>query len=150
MNLAQPRNEKVLASLTRRGPGKPEVARHDAVPNAYLNCGCHPDIVERLWDRLGASLPEDCRLLIFGTPALVHPGSGLILAVGIGTQYGLRAPALTLEAVTQAGSRISIKFSDVSTMNIRSDYGDDWVFGCWLPIELSWCKAAYDSGTSAT
>ena len=145
MRLAQPSNEKVLASLSRRGAGASEISRPDAVPNAYLNCGCHPDIVERLWDQLGQSLPQDCRFLIFNTPALAHPDNGLILAVGIGTQYGLRTHGMSAEEAQHAGSRTLSTFNDSGAMNIRQDYGADWVFGCWLPIEALWCRAVYDA-----
>lgn len=105
-------------------------------------------ISSRLWDQLGASLPEDCRYLIYGTPALAHP-SGLILAVGIGTQYGLCVPSLSSEAAKESGANKSITWSGGGTMDIRHDYGEDWVFYAWLRIELLWCRAVHDLCQSA-
>ena len=142
MLLAHARNRQVLASLARRGPGKPEYAAHDAVPNAYLSCGCHPDIVARLWDELGAALPTDCRCLVHGTPALAEPRTGLILAVGMGTQYGLRIPALTPEEA--AGLRTLASFADTASMDIHQLYGDDWVFGDWSAREPAWCRSVFE------
>jgi len=31
-------------------------------PDPYMNAGSHPECVERVWDDIGATLPEDCRL----------------------------------------------------------------------------------------
>ncbi|MFO1435053.1 MAG: hypothetical protein U1F34_01270 [Gammaproteobacteria bacterium] len=60
----------------------------DAIANAYYGAGCHPEIVERLWEQLNGALPTDCRSHLRCTPALVHPG-GVILALGMGTAYGM-------------------------------------------------------------
>ena len=145
MRLSQPPNDKVLACLSRRSPDAPALQKHDAVANAYLRCGCHPDVVERLWDELGASLAQDCRCLIHDTPALAHPASGLILAVGIGTRYGLRIPAACIAAAQAAGAPTLNTWSGGGRMDICQDYGEDWVFGSWLATELTWCRAVYES-----
>jgi hypothetical protein len=146
MQLAQPANTLVLESLARSGAGKPEIEGHDAVPaaDAYLRCGCHPDVVERVWDQLGAALPQDCRRLVHGTPALVHP-NGLILAVGMGTQYGLRILLSDRDAASQAGAKTTTVWSGGGGMDIRATYGADWVFGAWLAAEPAWCRAVFDS-----
>ena len=144
MPLDQPANARVLAALARLGPGKPEVMRHDAVPDAYLRCGCHPDIVERLWDQLGPALPQDCRLLIYGTPALAH-ASGLILALGMGTRYALRIPPSCIQAAKDAGADTINTWSGGGRMDIQVDYGEDWIFGSWLALESTWCRAVYEA-----
>ena len=142
MQLEQPANALVLASLKRRGAGKPEMARHDGSPRAYLHSGCHPDMVERLWDGIGKALPADCRYLLYGTPCLAHPG-GLILAVGIGTQYGLRIPVASLPAAKDLGAKTLTTWAGGKQMDIQADYGGDWIFGAWLAQELAWCQAVY-------
>ena len=145
MRLTQPPNDKILASLSRRSPDAPSLQKHDAVANAYLRCSCHPDVVERLWDGLGAGLTEDCRFLIYDTPTLAHPASGLILAVGIGTRYGLRVPTACIAAAQAAGAPTLNTWSGGGRMDICQDYGEDWVFGSWLAAELTWCRAVYDA-----
>lgn len=46
--------------------------------------GVHPDIIEWLWE-LDAALPRSCRWLVWGHPSLVHPTTGVIFAVAIGS-----------------------------------------------------------------
>lgn len=144
MNIAQPQNTQVLNYLSRGGRDVPVLAQWNSLPNPYYQCGCHPEVVERLWDKMGRALPTDCRCLVLGTPALAHPKSGVILAIGIGTQYGLRLPgALSADAV-QAGVKTHTTWSGGGEMDTRRDLGADWVFGGWLAQELIWCKSAYD------
>lgn len=150
MNILRPANARVLAALMRQGAGKPQVARHDSVPaaQAYLGHGCHPDVVERLWDQLGAALPGDCRHLVYGTPALLHP-DGLILARGIGMAYGLRILASASQAAADAGAKTVTSWSGGGGMDIRADYGADWIFGAWSVLEQDWCKAVYAAADAA-
>ena len=80
MNVAQAPNEQVLRYLKRANRDAPDIAAHDSIPNPYYQCGCHPDIVERVWDQIGAAMPAECRCLVTGMPALVHPAAGRIEA----------------------------------------------------------------------
>ena len=86
----RPENAGVLRYL---GPGRglehlPVGEPADGADRLHL--GTHPLVVARLWDVLNAELPTDGRCVIYGSPALVEPQSGVVLAVGIGTQYALR------------------------------------------------------------
>jgi hypothetical protein len=144
MILTQPINAKILAYLTcRMRPGAAECAAHDAIPNPYYGAGCHPEIVERLWDQIGAALPKECRFLVYGTPALVHPECGTILGLGIGTAYGLYLPGDLGEEAAKVGCRTTTVWSGGSTMDIQSTLGGDWFFGAWKTQEPSWCCRAY-------
>jgi hypothetical protein len=154
MEITQPENIKVLSHLkvdeklnymARKRPDAPAFALWSSVPDAYRECGCHPEIVERLWDQIGAALPGDCRGLVYGNPALTHPESGVILAVGLGTWYGLRLPGSLLAEAIKAGAKTQTKWSDGNSMDIQLDFGEDWVFGAWLPNELTWCKSVYET-----
>lgn len=150
MQIAQPANTQVLAALSRNAGGKPDVARHDAMPatQAYMGSGCHPDVVQRLWEQLGAALPQDCRYLVYGTPALVHP-DGLILAVGMGTSYGLRILPSLSTAAADAGAKTIMTWSGGGGMDICDAYGPDWIFGSWSALEPDWCKAVYAAADTA-
>jgi hypothetical protein len=134
-----------LDYLRARNPGAAPSALPESVPNPYHRCGCHPEVVERLWDQIGKSLPADCRRIVYGTPALVHPASGMLLGIGIGTQYGLHLPGgLAAEAIA-GGAKATTRWSGGKTMDIQAELGDAWVFGAWLAAELEWCGKAYGS-----
>jgi hypothetical protein len=105
--------------------------------------GAHPDIVEHLWERLNPSLPGDSRFLVADTAALVDPGSGLILAVALGTQYALRLTGEGLMAASQAGHETSHEFATVGrTLDLASTFGPGWVFGRYDPREDGWLREA--------
>ena len=137
-------NDAVLKYLALGKRNTALFADRNSIPQPYYNCGCHPDIVERIWDGIGVALPTDCSGLVYGTPALVHPRSAVIFALGIGTQYGLLLPGgLAVEAV-KAGAKLQTKWSSGGTMEIQRELGTDWVFGAWLANEPSWCRRVYE------
>ncbi len=58
-----------------------------------LAYAAHPDLVVALRDA-GKALPQDCLCLLWGRPALVHPQTGVIFAVAVGSiGIGARLPA---------------------------------------------------------
>jgi hypothetical protein len=61
-------NKKVLKYIFRvkRQGNAPLIASPDSVAYAYMSQGSHPDIVERVWDVIGPSLPTDCLVLFTG------------------------------------------------------------------------------------
>src|SRR5512145_2078070 len=93
LDIDHPANHGVLRSLEsharKRNRGLP-LTLPDEQTDPYSKCGSHPDVVERVWDRLGKCLPENGRCLVYGTPALVHPRAGVVLATCNGTAYCLR------------------------------------------------------------
>ncbi|MEO6059275.1 MAG: hypothetical protein ABIQ05_04795 [Candidatus Limnocylindria bacterium] len=106
--------------------------------------GAHPDVVERLWETLNGSLPADARWLVFDGPALVHPASGTILAVGLGTSYGLRLRPEDLAEAVAAGAELVHTFRSVGvTLDLPDSYGPDWAFGSWSDREADWVLASY-------
>jgi hypothetical protein len=120
------------------------LAPPDSVTDPYMSQGSHPDIVKRLWDKLGTVLPEDCRYLVCGSPALVHQRSGIVLAIAVGTQYALRIPPDCRQEAKQVGAKLSTKWSNGSVWNVRLTLGYDWVLGSWLSNEEQWCRIVYD------
>ena len=108
--------------------------------------GANPAIVDRVWDTLNAALPADARWLVFDGPALVHPKSGVILGAVIGTQYALRLLPRDLALALAAGSETVHSFSTVgTTLDLRSSFGPDWVFGRLDEREPGWLRATYDA-----
>src|SRR6478735_9265587 len=81
------------------------IAADDPKRDYYWEAGAHPEIVARLWDQLGRNLPATSRALVFGTPALIHQGSGIVLAFALGTEYALRFPRRVSEGGRSSGLR---------------------------------------------
>lgn len=125
--------------------GAPVLLPWNGLPDPYLQCGCHPEVVGRLWKQIGAALPADCRSLVYGNPALVHPASGVILAVGSGATYILRIPDWLISEVIGAGAKTNMKFGAGQEINLQQFLGDGWVWGDFSTAEISWCKSAYQA-----
>jgi hypothetical protein len=139
-------NEGVIRYL-RRG----NAAEFDRSPRPegrdYWEAGSHPDVVERVWDQLGRGLPVESKRVVCGSPALVHPPSKVLIAVAMGTQYAVRLPASVLQAGGPATVRTTNIWSDGTRMDIRAEFGADWIFGSYSPDEETWCRQWFESAT---
>jgi hypothetical protein len=147
--VVNPENAGALAYLAH---GRPAADAGFGPPPAdvdRLHLGTHPDVVDWLWDTLNAALPTDCRWLIFDGPALVHSGSGLILAAGIGTQYALRLLADDIASAVGGGSELVHTFKTVeTTLDLPATFGAEWVFGRFDEREPAWLRARYEGAAS--
>jgi len=139
-----PENRGVLDYL---GDGLPLAAVRVEEPAPDVDrwaLGAHPDIVERLWDGLNGALPASARALVAGGPALVHPVSGRILAVALGTQYALWLTGSGLAAAQAAGHATAHEFRSVGrTLDLAERFGPGWVFGDWSAEEGAWLAESY-------
>jgi hypothetical protein len=86
----------------------------------------------------------DCRGLVCGTPALVQPVSGMILAFCLGTTYCLRLPPEFLAEAIDHGAKTSTKWSNGTILDATMTFGPDWIFGAWKE-EAQWCRKTYDA-----
>jgi hypothetical protein len=158
VDFEHPANRRILAHLSDpdRLARSVSVAKSkrgcspDDVEQPYLRLGAHPDLLERLWDGLGATLPEDCRWIVYGTPVLVHPRSGIIFGFGGGTHtYALRLPAAGRAAALAAGAETVHRYAAYPELGIPAsvldlaEIGEEWVFGGWRTDEEEWCRAAF-------
>lgn len=142
MEGAHPENRGVLAYLARgERAAAPLVALPSSVPDPIAGCGCHPDVVERLWDVLGAGLPRAARVLVHGTPALVSPRAGVLLAVGLGTSYALRLPREARDPEASALERVHVYRTAGVTLDLGA-WGPSWRFGRWASAEPAWVVEA--------
>ena len=122
-----------------RGADVPASQPLSAVADPLNGLNTHPDLIERLWE-LNKALPQDCRWVVFGFPALVTPESGVIVGFAQGTLgYALR---LTEECKAEAAS-LSAK-SRRSGLDLGK-LGSEWSLGKWHEHETDWCRAAYDT-----
>ena len=150
------RNEAVLRHLqvargSECGDPAPHESSPDAVDRPYMTLGAHPDLVQRLWDDLGGTLPLDCRWVVWRTPSLVHPQTGVIFASSGGTHtYALRLPAAELAEALASGAPRLHEYPSYPALGIdatRFDLatvGAEWVFGRFHPAEPRWCAAAFE------
>lgn len=118
-------------------------------PDPYAEAGSHPDIVERVWEELGRAFPADCRALVYGTPALVHPKAGVVLALAYGTQYAIRVPEALIATAVQRGCKTEQTWNTGETTQITDVLGQGWVFGAWADEEKQWLASAYNGLESA-
>ena len=138
----RPENAGVLRYL---GPGRglehlPVGEPADGADRLHL--GTHPLVVARLWDKLTAELPSDGRCVIYGSPALVEPQSGVVLAVGIGTQYALRLRPDDRMLALGSGAKLVHTFrTSGGTLDLATAFGADWTFGTDDPREPQWVAA---------
>lgn len=144
LDVIHPLNQGVLAYLGRGEKSRNAVVTAPgSVADPYMGQGSHPDIVARLWDELGAKLPQDCRCLVYGTPALVHPESGIVLGIANGTQYNLRLTPDGFQTALLRGATTRTRWSNGEEMEATTVLGPDWIFGGWFKEEALWCLQAY-------
>ena len=122
-----------------------------SVNSPYMSLGSHPDLVARLWDEVTVKLPVKCQWIVYGTPALVNPSSGVVFAFSMGTHtYAFRLPPKEHQDAIQAGAKRVFQYPAVPSLKIDASIfdldsiGKEWVFGFWHKSEKNWCLAAYN------
>jgi len=136
-------NQGILNHLRENHGGKDPISTPDSHPDPYLRAGSHPDIVLWVWETLGRALPTDCRAIVYGTPALVHPKNGVVLALAYGTAYVIRIPNDIMNEAIKAGCNTERTWSDGNKTNVQELLGHGWVFGGWGKQETNWLLTTY-------
>ena len=147
-----PANRTLVADFQSRNErGNPRELDPTKAADPYYTLGTHPEIVERLWDELGAALPVSCQWILYGRPVLVHPTSGVVFGFAGGTHtYGLRLPPPARAKAIRAGAKTIHEYPAYPELNVAAsrfdlaDLGPEWVFGAWLKGEEDWCRAAFE------
>jgi len=129
-------------------------ARNYNYANVTEPHGTHPDIVMRIWDELGKVLPEDCHAVVYGSPVLLRPSTGVIFAFAGGTHtYAFRLPPDVRAEAIKAGATRVYHYRAYPALNVEAstfdlaEIGDEWVFGGWLKGEEDLIRSAYDFAT---
>lgn len=145
IDTTNPANHEVLKYLGRGEKHRKTLfIAPDDVIDPYMGQGSHPDIVHRVWDELGAFLPVDCRCLVYGTPAILHDLSGIVIAICNGTQYNLRLTANDLRDAIAKGASTRTRWSNGKEMDSLAELGTDWIFGGWFKEEAQWIRDTYE------
>ena len=152
MNLdeSHPLNRQVLRHCSGRRGQSPPVASPSDHPDPYRELGSHPDVVERVWEQLGAALPAEARVIVYGTPALVHPEAGVVLAMAYGTQYAFRVPDDLIDEARQAGCETVHTWSTGAATDLEQELGRGWLFGNYDDREMQWLLKMYEQTRSET
>src|SRR5262249_2510942 len=140
-------NEGVFRCLNDRPEARrgedPLKRPDDPEKDYYWEAGAHPDVVQRLWDQIGKALPVDSRAPAFGAPALARPGSGVILAFAMGTEYVLRLPRRLRLDDRPPGRRTVARWTTGGSTDIARECGQEWIFGSYSPDEIGWCGETF-------
>jgi hypothetical protein len=113
----------------------------------YLEQGCHPDVVGRIWDDLASHLPRDCRAQAKGRPVLAHPDSDRIFAFARGTSYALWLVPEDFEQARAAGAATSWTWAGGRVTDLAASAGQGWIWGRWYANEPSWMQRSYAAAT---
>ena len=108
-------------------PSPPLSQPVEQAPHPWFGLGTHPDIIAPLW-KLDDLLPQRCRWLLWGFPALVRPDSRVVFAAARGT-FGifLRLPLELLAGEERALSPVKAGNLDGAAHDIGSA-GPEWRF----------------------
>jgi hypothetical protein len=139
------RGERLLEKIARGpvGADPPLSQSLSEVSDPWFGLGTHPDIIEAMW-RLDDSLPIRCRWVMWGRPALVHPESGIVFAVGFGTiGFVLRLSPDTLKSADPEVASVTKRGNPGQTYDIGLA-GPEWRFIAPGPSAFKWCRDAYD------
>ena len=138
-------DEVVARIMSRPNPPTPVSQSLHEIADPLYGLGTHPDLITRLW-ALDEGLPERCRWVVYGKPALVHPTSGIVFGFAAGTLgYALRLPGPARREADQLGAKTAVRLQSKPPWD-RWDVGDagpEWRLGGWIAQELDWCRGAY-------
>lgn len=158
LRLSAPANAALVRYLKSQAarPGAVSTARHlesaspKSVNDPYYSLGAHPDLLAWFWDELTVKLPAPCPWVVYGTPVLVHPASGIIFGFAGGTHtYALRLPPAERALALQAGGKRVWNYPAYPELKIAAstfrldEIGEEWVFGQFQAQEKGWCLAAF-------
>jgi hypothetical protein len=145
VDASNPDNHLPLQWLRAREPYAHPLMLPADHPDPYQEAGCHPELVEWFWHRLAAKLPDQARCLIYGTPTLVQPISGVVLGVGMGTQCCLRVHPddLTAAAKLQC-TPVHDWSSSGDVTDLRKELGPHWVFVACENEARHWLARSYE------
>jgi len=139
------RIEETMHTIARGpiAPDPPISQSLGAVADPWYGLGTHPDIIEALW-AMDDSLPQRCRWVFWGRPALVHPETGVVFAVGMGTiGIVLRLPPHVIARADPELGRVVQEFNHGPAFDI-GPAGPEWRLIGYQAPRARWCRAAYD------
>jgi hypothetical protein len=129
--------------LEARGPEARPLTPAAEATDPYYEAGCHPDVVGFMWERLSKKFPDEARCLVYGTPCIIQPASGILIAAGMGTSY---VPRLLLNHFPRGNARLytaSHLAGSMGTTDLRVEYGERLGIRPVRPESIEWCRATF-------
>ena len=139
-------NEVVGQIMRRPNPPVPVSQSLQEVADPLYGLGTHPDLITRLW-ALDDQLPQRCRWVVYGKPALVHPTSGIVFGFAAGTLgYALRLPEPARRQADALGAKTVVRLRYKPPWDVWDvgRAGPEWRLGRWSADEPEWCSQAFD------
>jgi hypothetical protein len=137
-----PLNVRLVDYFRSQAPyARPIISKAEA-GHPYYEAGAHPEVVEAVWDKLAAQLPDESRCLLYGIPVIVQPASGIVLALAMGTGYFVRVPQEDMAAARREGHLTT--WNVTPPFDARDIFGGDWVLGQSRSRESRWCRTLYE------
>lgn len=131
-------NSKTMSFLESTANSSTKFADEADPKIAYWESGCHPEIVERVWDKLGTADTRFLPAYIYGRPCLVDNSRRLIVAICFGTEYIIRInDKFACHAVNSGFERIK-KWSSGDQTDLTRALGKNWFFGKFETMEVGW------------
>jgi hypothetical protein len=143
-----PLNERIVEYFRAQAPYARPITPKGEAGDPYSEAGAHPEIVERMWDIIGAQLAPGSQCLLYGVPVLVQPDSGIVLAVAMGTGYFVRVPDHEVAFALAEGYQTTWNVSP-SSVDATKSFGPGWVLGRFEDREARWCRMADEQFASA-
>ena len=138
LTIEHPLNQSYLTYAAKDSTTDVPVSSPDDHHDPYMGAGTHPDIVQRIWTAF-ASLGDQA--MVYGSPAVIHRNSGVILAVGFGTTYIMRVHENDMKSALAAGCKVKQSWSYGEDTDLSELLGSDWVFGAFEDAEPTWVAA---------
>ena len=117
-------------------PNPPVSQSLETVADPLYGLGTHPDIIMTLW-HLDDSLPERCRWVFWGGPALALLSLYVLLSIVV------RLPPHVIASADPELARVVQKFNRAPTFDI-GPAGPEWRLIAQVAPRALWCRAAYD------
>jgi hypothetical protein len=159
VNLDHPANAAVLRRLHGRDGGRgavPDLAPEEVADHWGL--GTHPDLLDYFWNVIteGLTDAERCRRIVYQSPVLVSPTSGVIFGFAGGTfAYALRLPPEQRDRALIAGGARANHYRAYPEIGIAAstddlaEVGDEWVFCHQARYQRLWCRYAREFADQA-
>lgn len=115
----------------------------------YYHLGTHPDLVEKLWDKLTVEIPMDSTWVLHSRPVLVHPETSVIFAFATGTHtYAFRVPESQRDEEIAAQLKQQYRYPDGRILDL-TQYDSDWIFAGLMAREERLCLTAFQAAAEA-
>jgi len=135
----EPSNQRVIKWLKEKNPSSHLMDNSiQKIQNVYASSGCHPDIIEHVWNMICELVPDVSKACIHGSPCAVNTKNHQIVAVSMGMTYAIKVlPAFISEANSIEREALASTLNS-RAIDLKEAFGLDWFFGEFEDREIDW------------